>query len=268
MITFTVVGPIEAPLKRAKYGWQLSFGNGHSSIKKRDFWQNNSELNTIRTSKGLYVFALQTPNGYVPIYVGKATKGKGFEGEALNTSNIGKVLNGLANFPKGTPVIFFVVHPKQRGRANTRIIEKIETQLIALAAYKNPDLANIKGHPCRNWAIQGVLSSNRGNPSEATEGLRDALGLSHEAQFASRSIPVEARESLKTSRTGRLTQNAGSLQHLIERLKQTISEGTISVPELARKANLSSTTIYNVLSQTGAPHRSTRNRLSKVLDAT
>jgi hypothetical protein len=41
--------------------------------------------------------------------------------------------------------MYFVVHPKQRGKTNAKQIAEIEDFLIQAGVAKNPDLQNVKG---------------------------------------------------------------------------------------------------------------------------
>jgi hypothetical protein len=79
-----------------------------------EFWTQSDELRELGTERGCYVFAIRAGKGVTPIYVGKATKS--FKQECFNPSNRHKFSNGMADYVKGTPVLYFVRHPKQKGK--------------------------------------------------------------------------------------------------------------------------------------------------------
>jgi hypothetical protein len=71
------------------------------------------------------------------------------------------------------PVMFFVVHPDQKGKTNERQIEKIEQFLIQAGAAKNPGLQNVRGAYRPKWSIQGVVrSSGKGKRTKAEGAFR------------------------------------------------------------------------------------------------
>jgi hypothetical protein len=107
--------------------------------------------------------------------VGQAAES--FEQECFNSANRAKYLEGLADYTRGTPVLFFVVHPEQRGRKNLRQIEQIEVFLIQIAAQKNPDLQNTHHASAPDWAVDGVIRGERGRPSVDAMEFRRAIGF-------------------------------------------------------------------------------------------
>ena len=112
----------------------------------------------------------------VPVYVGKATVS--FEQEVFNPANRYKYSEAMLDYPKGTPLMYFVVHPHQRGRNNGNQIAQIEDFLIQAAAAKNPDrLQNIKGAQCPNWGISGVIRGGAGAPSNLQREFSLMLGI-------------------------------------------------------------------------------------------
>jgi hypothetical protein len=78
-----------------------------------------SDAYHLAEERGCYVFAMRN-RGLNPIYVGKATRC--FKQENFNPGNRHKYRSGCSDYGKGTPFMYFVVHPTQRGRANTKQI--------------------------------------------------------------------------------------------------------------------------------------------------
>lgn len=94
-----------------------------------------------------------------PIYVGKATKS--FRQETFNPTNRHKYHNGFSEYAKGTPVMYFVRHPQQKGRTNDKQIKEIEDFLIQAGVAKNPDLQNVKGTQQPKWGIKNILRGGK-----------------------------------------------------------------------------------------------------------
>jgi hypothetical protein len=97
---------------------------------------------SIAARRGCYVFGIRASRGYTPIYVGKATKS--FEQECFTGHKLKHYNRALADYARGTPVLFFVAEPETRGRANAKAIGEIERYLIALGEAANPWLSNIQ----------------------------------------------------------------------------------------------------------------------------
>ena len=150
MACFEVHGPYKLPFEKRPGGRTLVLNN---------FWSVGSEAHDLSQKRGCYVFAMRG-RGLTPIYVGKATKN--FKQEAFNPSNRHKFHNGFSEYAKGTPVIYFIVHPLQQGQTNAKQIAQIEDFLIQAGIAKNPNLQNIKGTQQPSWSIKGVIRSNAG----------------------------------------------------------------------------------------------------------
>lgn len=155
MATFKIHGPFRLDFEKRKGGRALVFDN---------FWLEDSDAAYLSLERGCYVFAIRN-RGLTPIYVGKAEKT--FKQEAFNDSNKTKYQNGFSEYAKGTPVMYFVVHPSQKGPTNSKEIRQIEDFLIQAGALKNPDLQNIRGIQRPNWCIKGVIRSRAGKRSNA-----------------------------------------------------------------------------------------------------
>lgn len=149
MASFKIHGPFEITFEKRKGGRTLVFD---------DFWAENSDANYLTEERGCYVFAIRN-RGLKPIYVGKATKT--FRQETFNPTNRHKYHNGFSDYGKGTPVMYFVVHPKQKGPTNEKHIVEIEDFLIQAGVAKNPGLQNVKGTQQPGWSIKGVIRSGK-----------------------------------------------------------------------------------------------------------
>jgi hypothetical protein len=111
LVAFVVHGPCKVDFEKRKGGRTLVFDN---------FWLENPNL---AKKQGCYVFAIRN-RGLTPMYIGKATKS--FKQETFNPPNRQKYHNGFSEYGRGTPVMYFMVHPTQRGRTNTKQIGELE----------------------------------------------------------------------------------------------------------------------------------------------
>lgn len=155
MTSFVVHGPFEVTYEKRKGGRTLVFS---------DFWSEDSVAHYLAAECGCYVFAIRN-RGLSPIYVGKATKT--FEQETFNATNRHKYHDGFSEYAKGTPVMFFVIHPKQKGKTNRKHIAQIEDFLIQAGVASNPNLQNVKGTQRPHWSIKGVIRSGAGKRNDA-----------------------------------------------------------------------------------------------------
>ena len=73
--------------------------------------------------------------------------------------------------------MYFVVHPKQRGKTNAKQIEKIEDFLIEAGAAKNPEIQNVRGAKRPTWNIKGVIRGDKGRPSKSAIEFRKLFDL-------------------------------------------------------------------------------------------
>lgn len=165
MTAFVVQGPFEIPYETRKGGRVLLFD---------DFWSDNSEAQHFALKQGCYIFAMRN-RGLTPIYVGKATKS--FKQEVFNPANRHKYNNGFSDYGKGTPVIYLVVHPEQKGPTNAKRIAEIEDFLIQAGVVMNPDLQNVKGTQQPKWSIKGVIRSRSGKRRNAENDFRKLFGI-------------------------------------------------------------------------------------------
>ena len=144
-------------------------------ILHKDFWKRSDELERLGGERGCYVFAIRAGRGFTPIYVGKATKS--FKQECLNSANKHKFADGLADYKKGTPVLYFVRHPPQKGKSNSKQIGEIENFLIQNASIRNLDLQNVRGREAPKWSIRGVIRGGQRKPTRAESEFRKLMGI-------------------------------------------------------------------------------------------
>jgi hypothetical protein len=153
--SFTVHGPIDLAYEKRKGGRTLVFDS---------FWDDESAGAHLANERGCYVFAVRN-RALTPIYIGQATKN--FKQETFNPANRHKYHDGFSDYAKGSPVMYFVVHPTQKGRLNAKQITEIEDFLIQSGVAKNPDLQNVRGSQKPKWSIKGVIRGTRGKKSKA-----------------------------------------------------------------------------------------------------
>lgn len=165
MAEFLVSGPYEIPFEQRP---------GGRILLHKEFWKQDG-LEELGIERGCYIFAIRAGKGMTPIYVGKATRS--FKQECLNASNRHKFSNGMADYQKGTPVLYLVRHPAQRGKTNAKQIGEIENFLIQNAAVKNPEIQNLRGKAAPKWSIRGVIRSGQGKPSKAESDLKRLIGI-------------------------------------------------------------------------------------------
>jgi len=136
------------------------------------FWEANKKF---RTRRGCYVFGIRAGKGYTPGYVGKATKSVNQEVFAYH--KLTRYHQFLANYAKGTPVVFFVLAPSQKGKPNVSQINAVEKYLIELGTTANERLLNVKDTNPPGWGIQGVVRSGKGKTSTGTKDFRTMMGI-------------------------------------------------------------------------------------------
>lgn len=164
MTQFAIHGPFKLTYEKRNGGRTLSF---------RNFWKD-SEASYLAAKRGCYVFAIRN-RALIPIYVGKATKS--FKDETFNPANRHKYHDGFSEYGKGTPLMYFVAHPDQKGRTNETQIANIEVFLIQAGVAKNPDIQNVRGAQIPNWQIKGVIRSGVGKRSNAEADFRELFAI-------------------------------------------------------------------------------------------
>jgi hypothetical protein len=105
---FAVDGPYDVPC------YQGSGGRTITDENTQEFWKNNPH---IAMERGCYVFGIRAGRGFTPAYVGKASKS--FKQEVFSPHKLSRYQQFLADYRRGTPIMFFVVAPKKRGAPNS-----------------------------------------------------------------------------------------------------------------------------------------------------
>ena len=163
---FRVIGPRVVPVYEGRAGRTIT------DDEVRHFWEANHDLVHHR---GCYVFGMRAGRGMTPAYVGKA--GKTFRQEVFADNKLKRYQRLLADYRRGTPVLFFVVAPRRRGAPNSAHIGQLERFLIQSAVLANPDLLNVQNTKADEWGISGVVRGSKGKHSAAARGLRTMLKL-------------------------------------------------------------------------------------------
>lgn len=161
MTEFIIRGPYNITPYKGKRGRRIGAPEGRSFFDSCD--------DDIGSERGCYVFATRAGRGYTPWYVGKATKS--FKQECFTPHKLDKYNTCLVDMARCTPVLFFVVAHKARGRTGVNHIAEVEDFLIQTAVAVNPDLLNVKGTRMEEWSISGVIRS-RGRSSEAAASFK------------------------------------------------------------------------------------------------
>jgi hypothetical protein len=163
---FSVDGPRVVPTYKGK-GCKMI-----TDDDVRTFWKKNSD---IASSRGCYVFAIQAGRGRTPAYVGKATKT--FKQEVFTHHKLTRYQQVLADYRKGTPVLFFIVAPTKRGKPNHLHVRELENFLIQTGVAANPELMNVVGTAQSAWGIAGVLRGGKGKRSVAAGYFRSMMKM-------------------------------------------------------------------------------------------
>jgi len=166
LANFLVAGPIAVPFLQDKGGRTITDENIDN------FWEVNKKF---RTRRGCYVFGIRAGKGYTPGYVGKATKS--LKQEVFAHHKLTRYHQFLARYAKGTPVVFFVLAPSQRGKPNVSQIKHVEKYLIDLGITANAGLLNVKDTNPPDWGIQGVVRGGKGKTSTGTKDFRTMMGI-------------------------------------------------------------------------------------------
>lgn len=166
MLVFSVHGPLDVPYYQGKAAKAIS------SKDASEFWRQHSAW---KKRRGCYVFSVRAGKGATPLYVGKATKS--FGQEVFTNDKLAKYQHGLADYLKGTPVVYLLAAPNRKGAVNKKLISELEDFLIQNALLKNPDLLNVQGTHQAEFGISGVLRGGKGKPSAASRSFKSCIGL-------------------------------------------------------------------------------------------
>ena len=161
---FEISGPHVVPLDQRKGGRTIDRkGLG-------DFWQEQPEF---AEKRGCYVFGIRAGKGYTPIYVGKTTKS--FQQECFTSHKLQYYNESLADYKRGTPVMFLLGACKRRGRPPGDAIDSLERYLITIGEQKNPNLANVQNRATEKWVVRGFLRSGKGRPTAASRAFQKLM---------------------------------------------------------------------------------------------
>lgn len=163
---FDVVGPLRVPFYS---------GKGGRTIRDEDiksFWHVHKNY---KSRRGCYVFARRAGKGYTPGYVGKATKS--FGQEVFAHHKLSRYQQFMVDYAKGTPVLFFIIPPKRKGKPNASLMGKIEKYLINLGFTANPKLLNQHYATVEAWGIRGVVRGGQGKVAKGTVDFRQMMGI-------------------------------------------------------------------------------------------
>jgi hypothetical protein len=145
-------------------------------------------------------------NGREFFYVGRATRT--FRKEAFTPDKLTKYAECLADYQKGTPVMFFVAMPVRRGRANATHISELEDFLIQTAVAVNPELLNIKGTREQEWGIAGVLRGGRGKASKSAQLFGQMMRLRPQSEPPSAKVSLATDASPASGSDGQATRRS------------------------------------------------------------
>jgi hypothetical protein len=165
LLAFSVAGPFEVLCQYERGGRIVTADAGPELFERVD---------SLDDAKGCYVFGIRSGGGTLPWYVGKTASG--FRWECFQPHKLNKYNEAIAKAGYGTPVLYFVVHPANRGRPNRPAIDELEGFLIQAAYIRNPELLNRTRVEGRGWAIQG-FGNGRGRPPRSAIELARALGV-------------------------------------------------------------------------------------------
>lgn len=159
---------------------------GNKSIDKNKFREQvkakNNDLQ--EKAKGVYIFALNHGDNYIPYYVGQTTKSRLLQ-ESTNDSNLRKYDKCLGEHPNRKPIMIYIVyrtkknavskkqHPKAEG-----LYKWLETYLINLALRCNSELINKqKTSFPRVVVIPDLLNSKRGTSTKESKILKKVFDV-------------------------------------------------------------------------------------------
>ena len=191
MADWYVSGPHEVPTVSAKKGARFI-----DETRLDELCELCPEL---ADANGVYVFAMRTGGGTVPIYVGMTETRKLID-EIFNPRNLNSV-NQYINGQNGTLLLFTVSRVKTPGRANVSNIREIETFLIGAAEGRNPELINKRTPADVSWSIKGVYNCGPGKPDKSALAFRDVMGMQIERKTTNGSAASEPEESAPTGPT-------------------------------------------------------------------
>ena len=166
MPTFVTHGPFEIPVYKGKAARTVT------ADQATEFWKRHPAY---AKARGWAFLCFPFGGRGSALYFGISPKG--FRQEVFQPHKLTKYQQGLADYLKGKPVLFFLTPPVAKGATNVTSINELEAFLIQTAVSKNPELLNVKGTKKEEWAIAGVVRSGVGKPSKAAKALKGSLGI-------------------------------------------------------------------------------------------
>src|SRR4030042_4122730 len=141
MAEFEVRGPFEVNFEDKP---------GGRTINEYAFWEK-SYVKDLKNRFGIYIFIIKKSGGtdcYVPYYVGKTTRG--FSKEVFSSHKMKNYYEILHEIKKGTPYMFFLVHPNKnlpkqplpQTSSISEEINQIEKYLIEIGFQINTHIMN------------------------------------------------------------------------------------------------------------------------------
>ena len=123
---------------------------------------------------GCYIFTINTSNGALPWYIGKAER-QSFRKECLSAHKINHYNNAIAG-RTGTPCLFFLPQLTRTGKyrkpttSKRRAISELESLLIGMAITRNPGLLNARGTRWyQQMTVDGLINSRTARKGPAKE---------------------------------------------------------------------------------------------------
>lgn len=169
MTEFSVEGPF--PVKPFIKGNCKFIGRSEA----RDFFKKHNKYSR---RNGVYVFGKRT-RSIVPYYIGMTTRG--FSKEVFCDRNLVTFNEVIIKNGNGTPVIFFVPLPIQRGPDHVRHIGELENYLIYHSNHAWGTLLNEKKvntlKQSNGWCINGIYNGNRKGITSAERSFKQILKL-------------------------------------------------------------------------------------------
>jgi hypothetical protein len=112
----------------------------------------------------------------MPRYVGKSTKG--FYGECFNADKLVRYNDAIAEYKRGTPLMFFIVEPPHGGGVAINKIKEAEEFLIRLSYKRNNRLKQKKKTKFQpDWDIHNVPSKSKGNNTNKIRQFKKMIGI-------------------------------------------------------------------------------------------
>jgi hypothetical protein len=172
---FEVQGPFDFYRTRARL-------IDNSAEARRLYWEWVDDfVSGLADACGCYIFTINTSNGALPWYIGKAER-QPFRKECLSAHKVNHYNNAIAG-RTGTPCIFFVPQLTRAGKyrkpttTKRRAISELESLLIGMAIARNPRLLNARGTRWYQQLTVDGLSNSRPARKGPAQKLSKVLNL-------------------------------------------------------------------------------------------